>query len=101
VSRRHAIFGDIWWSLKWTSILILPLGVVIAGLVTVLGGLEGAGKLIFLAALAPMLLLDPVTKGLDGPLAWATFVVAEFAYVFLLVFVARLLWRQNTSTKTN
>ena len=98
---RDVIVGDTWWSLKWTSILILPVGVVIAGLVTLLGGLEGGGKMIFLAALAPMLLLDPITKGLDGPLDWVTFVVAEFAYVFFIVFVARVLWQKITSAKAS
>jgi hypothetical protein len=75
-------------------ILIVPVAAVIAVLFILLGGIEGAGKLIFLVALAPMLLLDPITKGVDGPIAWVTFVVAEAAYVFLLLLVGRFIWHQ-------
>jgi hypothetical protein len=90
----QALAADLRWSVKWTSISILPIAALVAVLVMLLGGIEGDAKAVFVVAMAPMLVLGPVTKGLDGWVAWSVFVVAEYAYVLLIFVIGRVLWRK-------
>ena len=88
------VAAELRWSLKWTLILLVPVAIVVAVLAILFGGIEGGAKLLYMVALAPMFVLEPATKGVDGPLAWGIFAIAESAYLFLIVLIARVLWRR-------
>jgi len=88
------ITSELQWSLKWTLILIVPVAIAVALLAMLFGGIEGGAKVIFLIALAPMFVLEPATKGVEGPVGWGIFVAAESVYLFLIVLIARILWRR-------
>jgi hypothetical protein len=77
-------------SVKWTGILIFPSVVLLFVLIGVAGSIEGGGKLLFLIALGPILLIEPAFSGSDGAATWAIIVVAECLYFFLAVFFFRL-----------
>jgi len=94
MSVLSSIRTELRWSLKWTLILLVPVAIAVAGLAMLFGGIEGGAKILYLIALAPMFLLEPVTKGVDGPLAWGIFAIVESAYLFLIVLIARVLWRR-------
>ena len=83
---------DLKWSLRFVAIAIIPIGICAFLLTELLGGIEGAGKLILLATLWPMVILEPFTKGSDGSLVWMVFFVCEFSYCYLIVFVVRIMW---------
>jgi hypothetical protein len=94
MSVLSPLIAELKWSLKWTLILIVPVAIACALLATILGGIEGGAKALYLFALAPMLVLEPVTTSLDGPIVWGIFAVAEFSYLFLIVLMGRALWRR-------
>jgi hypothetical protein len=80
-------------SARLAAVLFVPVAMAGGLLIELLGGLEGGGKLLFLALVAPILLLEPLT-GSEGELAsWCVVVVAEFAYLTLVVVVVRALGR--------
>jgi hypothetical protein len=78
-------------SLKWASILFVPSAILLFVLIGVAGSIEGGGKLLFLIALGPILLIEPAFSGSDGVATWVVVVVAECVYFFLVVFFFRLL----------
>lgn len=78
-------------SVKWAGILIVPSAVLLFVLIGVAGSIEGGGKLLFLIALGPILLIEPAFSGSDGAATWTVVVVAECVYFFLAVFFFRLL----------
>jgi hypothetical protein len=75
---------------KWAGILIIPTVCLILLVVSMSGGIEGDGKLIFLIAMAPMLWLEPLTKRSDGASAWVILLIAESLYFLAIVFFFRL-----------
>lgn len=77
-------------STKWSAILIVPSAALLIAFIQVTGGIEGGGKLLFLFALAPILIIERFITGADGPATWAAFVIAECGYFFLIVFCFRL-----------
>lgn len=78
-------------SAKWSAVLVVPVALCVFALFGLAGGIEGGGKLVFLVALAPILLIERITAGTDGATIWAVVAIAESAYFFLLVFLFRLL----------
>jgi hypothetical protein len=93
LTTAHTFINDLKWSLRCAAVAALPLAIAMWLLFALFGGIEGDGKLVWIAALWPMIALDPFTKGSDGPLVWAVFLVAELSYVYSLVLGARTIWR--------
>jgi len=85
--------GDLKWSLRFAAVAALPVAIGLWLLTALLGGLHGDGKVVWLAVLWPMIVLDLFTQGSDGPFVWVVFLVAEFLYVYLLVLASRTIWR--------
>jgi hypothetical protein len=78
-------------SIKWAGILIVPSAVLLFVLIGVAGSIEGGGKLLFLIAVGPLLLIEPAFSGSDGAATWVAVVVAECVYFFVAVLLFRLL----------
>jgi hypothetical protein len=95
--EANPFVSDLKWSLRCAAVAALPLAAGIWLLTALLGGLHGGRKLVWLAALWPMIVLDPLTKDSDGPLVWVVFLIAEFGYAYLLVFASRSIWRISSA----
>jgi hypothetical protein len=93
MDKAEALRRELIGSARWTAILLVPAGVAVTLLVGLLGGLEGGGKIVFLTAMAPMLLLQPLTDGLSEATAMCVAVLAEYVYLLLLVLIGRATWR--------
>jgi len=93
LETSNPFVSDLKWSLRCAAVAALPLAAGIWLLTALLGGLHGGGKLVWLASLWPMIVLDPLTKDSDGPLVWVVFLIAEFGYAYLLVLASRTIWR--------
>jgi len=91
MNRKFELKQEIIRTIKWSGALAVPAVIVFVLLLSLLGGIEGGGKLLFLIGLAPMITLDPITRGHDGPLIWVICAVAEFTYFSVLVLLCRYL----------
>jgi hypothetical protein len=97
LATSNPFVNDLKWSLRFAAVAALPLAIGVWLLTALLGGLHGGGKLVWLAALWPMIVLDPLTGDSDGPFVWAVFAIAEFAYAYLLVFAVSTIWRISSA----
>ena len=90
MNRMQYLSRTVIESVKWAAILIVPSAVLLFALISIAGGIEGGGKLLFLIALGPILLIEPAFSGSDGAATWVVVVVAESVYFFLVVLLFRL-----------
>jgi len=91
MNKRFQVRHEIGRSLKWAGALAIPAALLFFLLLTVLGGIEGGGKLLFMIGLAPTIVLEPFIGERDGPLIWIAWAVLEFLYLSAIVLLCRYL----------
>ena len=81
-------------SVKWTCILTLPAVLLVVLLSAMLGGIEGSGGLPLTNAVAPYLVVDQFFQvhQLSTFVAYTFAVVIEWAYLFVIVFIFRMVF---------